>query len=717
MRKRVPFIEQISPTECGLTCVAMILRYYRSFQTLQELREYHDTGRDGSTIKQLIDLMIKFNLSSKVYKISAYDLNKIKLPAIVFYDNSHYVVLEKLSKKYAWIVNPSGGAYKLSNSEFNELYSGYVIEVTPTKDFIPQKKYRYIWKDLFDIFKGMGNLFIRLFIVSIVIYSFSISIPIIMRYTIDEIQVSSTSNTNLFIFILLLGVVITAILGYIQNYLLIKYRSFTDYGISSKVVRKLLSVSYHFFEMRRKSDLIMTINSGYVIREIIAQQLMTGLIDFGAIIFMSSYLFYQSKVIFFVSVILFCINAFYLAWSRPLILNENRQLINKRSEVEGQQVELIYSILGIKMAGIEEDVYKNWDQKQKGYINKYVQLESIQNKLRFFTSLLSSLSPFIIFALTISMYISEQITLGSVMSLYSLSASFFGLAASVSNIYNSFVNSSVYLERLQDIFSFEKNKEHKKSYTDVLNGNIELNNVSFSYSKHSQKVLKDINLFIEEGQKVGIVGMSGSGKSTLAKIMIGLYKPTEGEVVIDGKNIQEFSTSELRKQMGIVPQDITLFNRTIRYNIGMDRLDVNEDEIIRASKMAQIHDEIMTMPMGYNTLVTEMGTNLSGGQRQRIVLARSILKNPRILVLDEATSSLDRYNEAKIFEYFKEQKCTRIIIAHRLSTIIDADVIIVMDKGQIVDVGTHDELIENSSYYQQIYQGNLKRDYLASTLN
>ena len=149
----------------------------------------------------------------------------------------------------------------------------------------------------------------------------------------------------------------------------------------------------------------------------------------------------------------------------------------------------------------------------------------------------------------------------------------------------------------------------------------------------------------------------------------------------------------------------------------MDRLDVNEDEIIRASKMAQIHDEIMTMPMGYNTLVTEMGTNLSGGQRQRIVLARSILKNPRILVLDEATSSLDRYNEAKIFEYFKEQKCTRIIIAHRLSTIIDADVIIVMEKGQIVDVGTHDELIENSSYYQQIYQGNLKRDYLASTLN
>ena len=239
---------------------------------------------------------------------------------------------------------------------------------------------------------------------------------------------------------------------------------------------------------------------------------------------------------------------------------------------------------------------------------------------------------------------------------------------------------------------------------DSLKGGIELQNVSFSYTKYSPPVIKNISLKIEPGQKVALVGKSGSGKSTLARIILGLYQPDEGRILYDGHDLADIDKSTLRKQMGVVPQDVTLLNRSILENITLHNPKATMEEVIQAAKVAQIHDEIMAMPMKYHTMISEMGMNVSGGQRQRIALAQALLHKPSVLVLDEATSSLDHVNEEEIDAMLQQMKCTRIVIAHRLTTVMNADLILVLDDGEIIEQGTHEELLKSSEYYRSFYK-------------
>ncbi|MEI4311773.1 peptidase domain-containing ABC transporter, partial [Streptococcus suis] len=268
----------------------------------------------------------------------------------------------------------------------------------------------------------------------------------------------------------------------------------------------------------------------------------------------------------------------------------------------------------------------------------------------------------------------------------------------------SFYNSKTFLARIVEIL--EEDMEENGQLKFDLKGDIELRNVSFSYTKDSKKVLENISLEIKQGEQVAIVGSSGSGKSTLSKLLIGLYPASSGKILFDNIDYDEFEKKYLRQQIGIVPQDMTLFNKTILENIIGDNI-ISQEEVEEICKLVNIHDEIQNMPMGYHTIVSEMGLNLSGGQRQRIILARALVKKPRIMLLDEATSYLDNVNEKQIMRKFKEQNITIILIAHRLSTIIDSDQIFVMDNGKISERGTHRELLNNrDGLYSQLYQMN-----------
>jgi len=247
-----------------------------------------------------------------------------------------------------------------------------------------------------------------------------------------------------------------------------------------------------------------------------------------------------------------------------------------------------------------------------------------------------------------------------------------------------------------------------------ITGKIRMENVCFSYTKHSQEVLYNINLNIESGQKVAIVGPSGSGKSTLSKILIGLYTPTKGNIFYDDVSIDSLDKAHLRKQLGIVPQDISLLNKSIFENIKMNKENIDIDDVKKAAKVANINEEIEAMPMNYHTLISDMGTNLSGGQRQRIALARAIISNPKVILLDEATSSLDALNEANVSNYFRYNGCTRIVISHRLSTIIDSDMIYVMMDGRIAEQGNHNSLIAKKGFYYKLYKTQIDSSEMVS---
>lgn len=281
---------------------------------------------------------------------------------------------------------------------------------------------------------------------------------------------------------------------------------------------------------------------------------------------------------------------------------------------------------------------------------------------------------------------------------------FFGYASSFFQVWNSFWIASNTIERLKDITDVPEENNNIGKEEPNLTGSIELENVSFSYTSNEEDlVLSNISLSIQSGQKIAIVGESGSGKSTLAKLLIGLYEPTKGALYYDGKSISNINKKSLRKQMAIVPQEIQLLNKSIFENITMGNLQASIEDVKKAAEIARISDTIESLPMKYNTLVSDMGMNFSGGQRQRIALAKSILNNQKVVVLDEATSSLDSLNEVKIANYFKEIGSTSIVIAHRLSTIMNSDVIFVLESGKIIERGTHEELINFKGRYYELY--------------
>ena len=289
------------------------------------------------------------------------------------------------------------------------------------------------------------------------------------------------------------------------------------------------------------------------------------------------------------------------------------------------------------------------------------------------------------------------------MAFYSLSGTFFSLCGSICAMFIAIVNSELYFERLKDILSQDEVPCGNNIELSDLSGKITVRNVSYKYSKNSDYVLKNINVDIGSGEKVAIVGKSGSGKSTLVKLLIGLYNATEGNILFDDVNINEIKKESLYNRIGVVPQDVTLFNKSIYENISANRENISLNQVVETCKIVDIDKEIQSMPMNYNTVISDMGMNLSGGQRQRIALCRALVGNPSIIVLDEATSSLDNIHEKTISDRLKKMKITRLVVAHRLSTVYDSDRIIVLDSGEIVGVGTHEELLKKNQVYSELY--------------
>ena len=706
-RFKVPFVEQTQKTECGLCCVCMIQRYYKSNISMKELREYLEVGRDGSTFLELNGLLKKYNLSTKAYKISADKISALDGPSIILWGNNHFVILEKIKSNFAYIIDPAIGRRKISMEEFAESYSGYALVAKPKEDFKPIKKKENPWKYFSKYIFENKLLYFQIIMISIISYVFTLGLPIIIQKIIDEILINKNYEKVKYIFMFMIFFSIFYFcITFLKNKYLIKLRAFLDKSLSTNIFNHLLHLPYKYFSVRSSGDIIYTVNSSFAIREIFANSFITGVINFTAACVILIYMFKSSFLLGTTSCILFTINIIVVALTRSSISENSRSFVTSQSKVQGVQVETVYSILGIKMCSIEDDIISNWKSAYSKYYNQYCHKEKINNYISSTIAYLQFFSPIII--LFVSIYLSSLalISIGQVVAFYSLSITFFGLSSSVFEMLTSFINSGVLFDKLSDIVSNEKEIDDINSKKVDLLGNIKLNNVSFKYTKNSNYVLKDISLNISKGSKIAIVGKSGSGKSTLAKLLVGLYAPTDGDIYFDDHNFEDLNKKQIRHQLGIVPQDITLFNKSIFDNIVMNRGNISLEEVKKACEIAQINQEIEEMPMKYYTGISEMGFNLSGGQRQRIVLARSIINKPKILLLDEATSSLDNISEKKVSEEFRKMRTTQIVVAHRLSTIIDADLIVVLSDGEIVEQGTHKSLLEKKSYYSELYSVN-----------
>lgn len=709
-RYRVPLFEQMHQSECGLCCLQMILSYYHCEISLPEIREKIGGGRDGFNLLTIKELATSYSMDSQGKKL-AYDLlHHLPLPAILFWEGRHYVVLEKIKNGKYFIVDPALGRLELTADQINKKYSGFALTVSPSKEFKvaknKQSKLRY--------FKGITNslkIIIILLVASLLLQLVTLSVPILIKNiidnttTIEEVGISNIIGISI---ILLIG--LQLLFSYIHGIFLIKLQNRLDITFMSKFISHLFLLPYKFFEVRSSGDLILRTNSNIAIREIVSNQLVSSILNIFMIITLFIYMIIQSvgMALSILTIGILQITIIYLSKNKLKMYSKSE--IVTEADTSSFLTESIHGVSVIKSMGIENEIHSKWTELFNNQINASTNLAKFKLKIDIIVNALNFASPLIIIWVGIHQVVAGTITLGTLFAFQTIAVSFLTplnqLALSISDI----VKIETLLERIFDILDTKVESEVTTKQIENIEGNIFLDNVSFKYDKHSSEVLDKVSLEIKSGMKVSIIGKTGSGKSTLAALLVGLYEQSNGNIFFDYQNLKTLNKSDLRRKIGVVMQDDFLFNQSIKENITMYNPLVTFQDVEEAAKSAEIYDDIIKMPMAFETIISESGSNISGGQRQRITLARALAKKPSILLLDEATSALDTITESKIDNNLNKLKCTRIVIAHRLSTIINSDLIILLDEGKIIATGSHCELISNSLEYREFYKNKSVKD-------
>ncbi|WP_407083808.1 peptidase domain-containing ABC transporter [Streptococcus pneumoniae] len=536
---------------------------------------------------------------------------------------------------------------------------------------------------------------------SIISYLIILSVPVMTSKFINSALGNTFSfQTSFLILFSLLCLYLISILARSMGILFSNI--FFSRDIESFTFKHLLKLPYSFFELRAKGDILYRISSLSGFRELFTNQVVGGVVDIGTILSVVIYMFLSSKTLSIIALILSLINFLFLFSTRKIMYDTVNRELQEQSLIYSVETEALNTISSIKISGLEDEIYENWSKYLKNVLTKYKKRSIVHILYNSATNVFQLFAPIIILIFGLDNVLNGKILLGEVVAFQTMASILFSSEISIFNAYTQYILAAGYLNRVNDIWlENEENVENglKKC---SLEGRIDIKDLSFSYSKDSAPVIENLNLTIEPGQRIALVGQSGSGKSTLSKILSGLYKIDTGKILFDGVNINQIDKKILSQNLGVVPQDSFLLNRSILDNITLKH-EVTSQKIEEVCKAVQIYDEIMAMPMKFNTIISEMGSNISGGQRQRIALARALINNPSIVILDEATSALDTINEGRITKYIKSQGCTQIIVAHRLSTIKDADIIFVMKGGKIVESGNHKYLMELGGEYYSLY--------------
>lgn len=701
----------MSQTECGLACVAMVSGYYQKHIPLFELRDRVGNGRDGNTLYDLYKVGQELGFESKCYKLPCENLNQVDYPVILYWDAKHFVVLEKVTKKNYIILDPAHGRKKLKVEEFREHYSGYVLSLTPNEDFVPQKE-KSLWKPYLKILASRPKILFMMLAVNVILQAFVLITPIFTQKIIDNMLLDNNAQLlSLFLQGILITFVAYFVFNLLRNEVAIRMFKYLDYEMSWEYFSHLLKIPYSFFQVRQSGDLIYRFANLRSIRQILSNQIMKSLLDAVLLIIILGYMVYQSiylasYLIGFTVLLYLFIFAF-----RPIMHEMNRDELTKDTKLYSYQTESIMGVLNIKIAGAENIVSKRWNSLYSDFASSFVKKERIFGFITSFSGGLTYFMPLAVIWIGAPKVLGGSLSLGELIAFQSIATFFISTSNSLIFQVETFYQLKVYLRRVRDVVDTPTEYDENKSYEKKeLQGNITFKNVDFAYTKYAENVIRDINLEIKSGEKIAIVGASGSGKSTLANLLVGLHIPTGGDIFYDGVNLEDLDKSHTRNQMGIVNQEPFLFNQSIYDNIKTQNEHLKDEDIVRAAKIAQIHDEIMAIPMNYDTVISEQGQNFSGGQKQRIAIARALAPSPKILVLDEATNSLDSLNEKKIDDILSNMDCTRIVIAHRLSTIRNADKIIVLNNGVISAIGSHEELITLDGYYRSLFETNENLD-------
>lgn len=703
-RTRLRLITQYSQSECGLCSLGMVLDYHGNRQAISDLRKRIDTGRDGLSLSRIADLAREFGCDAKIYRANLKGLIGAEMPLIVFWQNRHVVVLEKIDERRATILDPAQGRRVLSISSFDEGYSGYAINVRPGPRFTIQKnRNNRALRELSQVVKTTGiRGMLAVGMLSLVLYAATLAIPISIQMLVDGIIGNSRVYSAMTMFALVgIPAVLYLMLSLLRTVLLSTIVGRLGKNLMSHVYQKLVSLPYSFHSTRSEGELITRLGSVSQIRDLISNQITASVLDLGVAISAIGYLLYAHTELGWATLgmvmMIGLINILFWSPLRGAADEELRYL----GTSAGVQYESVASFSAIKTSGMIPNFVRNWDVQYDLATRVGIRRMRIQGYMSGLVGTVQLFGPFGVLLFGIWLFVSGQGGLGAAIAAQTLCVSALSSVSSLSATVAQFVRAQAQFRRIGDILAFGSDSQWG-SFSERIAGDVQLTDVSFTYPGARKPALDGVTLSVKAGECAAIVGASGSGKSTIAKLLVGLYSETAGAVLYDGYRRGHYSESIFRKMVSYVPQDVRLSNRTIAENVDFTGDEPDRDLVIDALRVAAIIEEVRDMPLGIDTEVRELGGNISGGQRQRLAIARAVCKSPSVLILDEATSALDSATENRVSNSLAELSCTRIVIAHRLSTVQNADIIFVVEGGRIVSQGKYDELLESSDLFRSL---------------
>jgi ATP-binding cassette, subfamily B, bacterial len=706
-RHRVPLRLQLSAVECGAACLAMILSYFGRHTTVTECRDRMGIGRDGSHAETIAKCARTYGLRVKAYSLADLtDFKYVQLPAIAHWEFNHFIVIERWSPQRVEIVDPSYGRRQLTSTDFAAGFTGVVLTFEPGPQFAYRdRKDPRSWRNyLIQYVLDKPGLLWQILGSSLLLQVLGLAVPIFTKILVDRVL---PLQINSIMPVLALGMVMPilaqAVTNYLRASLLIYLQARIDTRMMLDFCDRLLALPFRFFEQRTTGDLLMRLASNATIRETLTSQTLSIVLDGAFVLGYLALLLAQAPIFGVVVLIAAILQLGLLGATTGLIHDLMQRDLLAQAESHSYLVESLTGILTLKASGCEDRAFDHWSNLFFNQLHVSLQRNHLGAGIDTAMLALRAGSPLVLLWVGALLVLNGAMSLGTMLALNAIAMAFLVPLASLVSNGQRLQLVGAHLERLVDVLAAEPEQNlHRVKTAPLLTGRIQLKQVSFRYDENAPFVLRNISLEIEPGQKIALVGRSGSGKSTLAKLLLGLYLPTMGEILYDGIPLQAVNWRTLRSQFGVVLQEPFLFSGSIRQNITVNNPSLSLAQVIQSAKLAAIHTDILQLPMGYETRIAEGGSGLSGGQRQRLAIARALVHQPAILLLDEATSHLDVVTEGLVEQNLNQLGCTRIAIAHRLSTIRNADTIFVVDRGEIIEQGSHTELLAQRGYYASL---------------
>ena len=686
-KDRLPIVVQSEAAECGLACLAMIANYYGYRVDLRTLRKRFPITLKGATLSQIIQIAHQLNMSGRPLSLDLEHMRELRLPCILHWRFNHFVVLKSVRKKGIEIHDPAYGARRVSWSEANKSFTGVALELIPSPGFKQEEDMARL-----RLFRFLGNLdgFLRSVIVVIVlslaIQLFGLLSPLYMQIVVDNVVVSGDENL---LVVLAIGFGLVVCIGSLTSALrslsIIVLSNQLNMQVASRLMHHLLRLPLSFFETRHIGDLVSRFHSLDYVRNQMTVGLVESVVDgVMAIAILVMMLVYSATL----SVIVLVAAGLYLlvrfAWYRPIKYATEEQIV-AASIKDSNFMETVRAIQSIKLHDRAAQRESAWQNHLADELNAGIKLGRMNTIWTAANQLIFGLENVIVIYFGSLSVLESALSIGMLYAFMSYKGQFTSRAAALIDRWIEFKMLRLHLERLGDIvLESEEDAVVGEMRCKPLKGRVELRGLSFRYSKGEPYLFKGINITIEAGESVAVIGKSGSGKSTLLKIMLGILRPLEGEVLYDGVSIEKLGLAGLRRQVGAVMQNDRLLAGSIGDNISFFDEKPNMEWVVECAKIAGIHDDIMLSPMGYDSLIGDMGSALSAGQEQRILLARALYKKPRIMILDEASAHLDVETEQLVYENIKKLGITLVYVAHRPEAVAYADYVFVIKNSGAV---------------------------------